>query len=206
MAFDSCSAGTDSPVLSCVFSVRNRLKVRFVASGETQNAMSRLLCRFGHSAAGSLVGALILALSPVWASAQPRDRVVAELLNSQSQLEAELGRVPSHPMLTGTLSAGESESVQVHTCSGMEYKAIGVCDLDCSDVDLTAYNATGEIMDLDVLRDDVPIVRFTPPACGFTRLSVDMVECDGSCEWAVQLYIDDPTPPSGSLGSAGGLP
>ena len=33
MARDICSAGTDSPVLSCVFSVRNRLQGRLVTSG-----------------------------------------------------------------------------------------------------------------------------------------------------------------------------
>ena len=163
--------------------------------------MSRLLRRFSHSAAGSLVGALILTMIPVWASAQPRDRVVADILNSQTEREDERGVVPSHPVLTGTLSARESESVRVHTCSGMEYKAVGVCDLDCRDVNLTAYNAADEAMDSDVLPDDVPIIRFTPSACGFTRLFVEMVKCDGSCEWAVQLYIDDPTPSDGASGA-----
>ncbi len=79
-----------------------------------------------------------------------------------------------------------------------------MCGLGCSDLDLTAYNATAEVMDSDVLPDDVPIVHFTPTACGFTTLSVEMVECDGSCEWAVQLYIDDPAAPSGVSGAENG--
>ena len=168
--------------------------------------MSRLLRSSGRIAVFLLIGGSIIAATPIPASAQPRDRVVADLLNSQTEREAERGVVPSHPVLTGTLSARESESVRVHTCSGMEYKAVGVCDLDCSDVNLTAYNAADEAMDSDVLPDDVPIIRFTPAACGFTRLFVEMVECDGSCEWAVQLYIDDPTPPSGGPSSGKGMP
>ena len=179
-------------------------ELRPAAGGKIQSAMSRRIRSSERLAAIFLVCGSIITATPIPASAQPRDRVVAEVLELHIGREAERGRVPSHRVLTGTLGAGESESVRVHTCSGMEYEAVGICDPDCSDLDLTAYNATAEVMDSDVLLDDVPIVHFTPAACGFTTLSVEMVECNGSCEWAVQLFIDDPAAPSGVSGAENG--
>ena len=204
MVLCSFSNGTSSQVQPRVSSVRARLEIRRVAHGETQRVMSRLLRSFGRLVAIFAIGGSIITATVIPASAQPRDRVVADVLEFHIVREAERGRVPSHRVLTGTLGAGESETAQVHTCSGTEYKAVGMCDFDCSDLDLTAYNATAEVMDSDVLPDGVPIVHFTPTACGFTTLSVEMVECDGSCEWAVQLYIDDPAAPSGVSGAENG--
>ena len=179
-------------------------ELRPAAGGKIQSAMSRRVRSSGRLAAVALIGGLTITATVIPASAQPRDRVVAEILESDIRRMAERGRVPSHRVLTGTLGAGESETAQVHTCSGTEYNAVGMCDFHCSDLDLTAYNATAEVMDSDVLPDDVPIVHFTPTACGFTTLSVEMVECNGSCEWAVQLYIDDPTAPPGASGLGNG--
>ena len=204
MALVGCSAATDSRVVSGVLPVKSRLEVRSVARRETRSAMSRPLRSAGRLVTVPLIGGLIITATVIPASGQPQDRAVAELIDFSSDLEAEGGKVPSHAVLTGTLRAGESETAQTHTCSGTEYKAVGVCDFDCSDLDLTAYNATAEVMDSDVLPDDVPIVYFTPTACGFTTLSVEMVECDGSCEWAVQLYIDDPMPLSDVSGAGNG--
>ena len=105
--------------------------------------MNRTLCSAGRIAAFLLIRGSIITATVSPASAQPRDRVVAEVLELRIGREAERGRVPSHRVLTGTLGAGESESVRVHTCSGMEYEAVGICDPDCSDLDLTAYKRDG---------------------------------------------------------------
>ena len=205
MVFRSFAAGRGSAQMRCRDSPEHTQPgICPVASGKTQSVMSRLLRTCGRSAAISLIGGSIITATVIAASAQPRDRVVADVLEFHIGREAELGRVPSHRVLTGTLGAGESETAQVHTCSGTEYKAVGMCDFDCSDLDLTAYDATAEVMDSDVLPDDVPIVHFTPTACGFTTLSVEMVSCENSCDWGVQLYIDDPTPPSDVSGAGNG--
>ena len=55
--------------------------------------------------------------------------MVADILEFHIVREAEQGRVPSHRVLTGTLGAGESDTAQVHTCSGTEYKAVGMVRL-----------------------------------------------------------------------------
>ena len=180
---------------------RTCLNVRPIVRRKVWSVTGRVLRGSKRLAAIALIGGSINTAASIPAAAQPRDRMVADILEFHIVREAEQGRVPSHRVLTGTLGAGESDTAQVHTCSGTEYKAVGMCDFDCSDLDLTAYDATAEVMDSDVLPDAVPMVHFTPTACGFTTLSVKMVECNGSCEWAVQLYIDDPTAPSGVPGA-----
>ena len=180
---------------------RTRFDARPIARSKVLSVVGRVLRSSLGLAVIALIGGSINTAASIPAAAQPRDRAVADFLEWDVGQQAERGRVPSHRVLTGTLGAGESERVQVHTCSDMEYTAHGFCGSDCSDLDLTAYKELGEVMDSDVLPDAVPMVHFTPTACGFTTLSVKMVECNGSCEWAVQLYIDDPTAPSGVPGA-----
>ena len=204
MVLRSFSPGTSLRVQPRVSSIPTCLEIRRVAHGETQSVMGRLLRSSGRLVAILLIGGSIITAASIPAAAQPRDRAVADFLEWDVGQQAERGHVPSHRVLTGTLGAGEAERVQVHTCSDMEYTAHGFCGSDCSDLDLTAYKELGEVMDSDVLPDAVPMVHFTPTACGFTTLSVKMVECNGSCEWAVQLYIDDPTAPSGVSGAENG--
>ncbi len=178
-------------------------ELRPAAGGKIQSAVSRPVRSSERLPAIFLICGSIITATSIPASGQPRDRVVAELIDFSNELEAEGGKVPSHAVLTGTLRAGETEDVQVHTCADIEYRAVGVCDHDCDDFDLYARDSLGESLDADVLPDDVPILDFTPAACGFTTISVEMVSCEGSCDWGVQLYIDDPTATDGvsSLGN-----
>lgn len=112
--------------------------------------------------------------------------------------------MPYHAPFMGTLDAGETAAIRVHSCSGIQYRVYGLCDGECGDLDLTACDISAEILVSDVLPDDVPILSFTPAESGITTLSVDMVSCTGSCDWAVQVFIDDAiTPATPSPGDGG---
>ena len=139
-------------------------------------------------------------VTPIRAVGQPLDPLVAKQLEASTELQAQWGKVPSHAVLSGDLGHGESASVQVHTCASIEYLAVGACDSGCGDLNLTAYNSSDEDLDSDVLFDDVPILSFTPAICGFTTISVEMVSCTGSCDWGVQVYIDDAMAPDAASG------
>ena len=119
------------------------------------------------------------------------------------EMEDESGRMPSHAPFTGTLDVGGTAGVRVHSCLGIRYWVYGLCDGDCDDLDLTVYDSSAEILVSDVLPDDVPILSFTPAESGITTLSVDMVSCTGSCDWAVHVFIDDAMAPA-ALGSGDG--
>lgn len=69
-----------------------------------------------------------------------------------------------------------------------EYRAIAVCDGDCRDVDLMVSDAAGEVLGMDVLDDDYPIVDFETPG-GEVELTAKMIQCSTDvCYYGVQLF------------------
>lgn len=179
-------------------------EIRSVARKDAHWEGNRLLRKARCRVAVYLIGGLMMTAMPFWVSAQSVDRFVANVLEALRENRAEAGSILAHGPLTGTLGAGESASVQIHTCSGIQYTAQGICDADCTDFDLTAYDSPAGILDSDVLTDDVPVLLFTPAESGITTLFVEMVSCTGSCDWGVQLFIDDGTaPPALDSGDGG---
>ena len=157
-------------------------------------------------AAIALIGGLMIAAVPIRVSAQSLHWWVADMLEGIRESADEDGSVLAHAPLTGALDAGESASIQVHTCSGILYTAVGICDFGCNDLDLTAYDSSGDVLDSDVRSDQFPVLAFTAAKSGITTLSVEMVSCTGSCDWGVQLFIEDPiaraAPGSGDGGAS----
>ncbi len=144
--------------------------------------------------------------TPIGVSAQSLDRWVADVLEGIKAGMAEGGRILAHAPFTGTLDAGESASIQVHTCSGILYTAQGICDFDCTDLDLTAYDSSGDVLDSDVQPEDFPVLAFTAAESGITTLSIEMVSCTDSCDWGVQLFIEVPIAPAAPGSGDGDAP
>ena len=155
---------------------------------ETASCLPR---RFHRLAAIVLIGNLMIAVVPIHVSAQSLHWWVADMLEGIRESADEDGSVLAHAPLTGALDAGESASIQVHTCSGILYTAVGICDFGCNDLDLTAYDSSGDVLDSDVRSDQFPVLAFTAAESGITTLSVEMVSCTDSCDWGVQLFIED---------------
>ena len=73
--------------------------------------------------------------------------------------------------------------------SGRSYIILGVCDNDCSDVDLRLYGPDGSTVIQDLATDDHPTLSFTAPSTGNYRLEVIMATCRQSpCYYGVQLF------------------
>ena len=91
-------------------------------------------------------------------------------------------------VITGMLAALESISLDVELSENMEYRVIGWCDADCSDVDLAVFDQNGREVDSDYLMDDLPILNFRATTTATWRLEVSMVDCRVEpCGWAVQI-------------------
>ena len=184
--------------------LRTNPKARSVVHHRTQWEAAHGLHKSRCRAAAYLIGGLMMTTMPIAALGQPLDPVVEELIEFTKEIEAAAGRIRSHAPFTGTLDGGGTARVRVHSCSGIQYKVYGLCDGDCDDLDLTAYDSSAEILDSDFLTDDFPILDFTPAESGITTLSVVMASCSGSCDWAVQVFIDDATAPAAPrLGDGG---
>jgi hypothetical protein len=125
------------------------------------------------------------------ASAQQNEWVaqVRRQLTSAGSSFSERGYTLSHDVHTGSLRDDASEDLTLTLDAGTEYQIVGVCDNDCSDVDLTLYNAAGAVVDSDMLDDDVPIVSVTPARSGRYRVHVSMAVCTTEpCYYGVGVY------------------
>lgn len=123
-----------------------------------------------------------------------QNNVVNQLLAATDERIASQGfersSVISNGTLRGSLRDSGSETSVVTLRSGVEYVFVGVCDEDCSDLDIILYRSgSSDAVARDLLRDDAPIVRHTPDASGDYRVYVSMADCDVSpCAYAVRIY------------------
>jgi len=92
------------------------------------------------------------------------------------------------PMM-GSLNASANEGMMVNLQGGVRYAIVGVCDNDCTDVDLRIWDPSGTKLAEDILTDDTPVLEFTATVTGQYRLSVEMATCSTNpCYWGVQIF------------------
>ena len=101
-----------------------------------------------------------------------------------------LGRRNFRPVGTtqsGALSEGHKSEFSVTLAPGT-YIVSGVCDADCTDLDLTVLSGTKELAS-DVLEDDVPMVTFTVSRQSSHTFRVEMAACSSEpCGWGARVY------------------
>ncbi|MGH7481643.1 MAG: hypothetical protein ACRELV_05765, partial [Longimicrobiales bacterium] len=67
---------------------------------------------------------------------------------------------------------------------------IGVCDIDCTDLDLGVYDLDGQEIDSDVEVDDRPVVEFEVTEPGEFEVIAYMATCSREpCGFAVQAFM-----------------
>ena len=95
----------------------------------------------------------------------------------------------THRIYTGSLRNSTSEIVTLELDIGTEYRIMGACDADCSDMDLTLYAPSGAVVSSDVQMDDYPIVSVEPGRTGTYRLKVVMATCTAEpCRYGVGVF------------------
>jgi hypothetical protein len=72
---------------------------------------------------------------------------------------------------------------------GKEYLIIGVCDNDCTDVDLAVKGGNGSVIVKDEEVDDTPVTRFRVTSSGRFTVEVTMADCsDEPCFFGFGLF------------------
>lgn len=132
------------------------------------------------------VGAALLTAAP--AAAQPA--TVRTQLDSAATLMGREGFRAQDDFVTGTLEAGEEEEFELELEGGKTYIIVGVCDNDCSDLDMALTTSGGEDVDSDYELDDVPMVMVEVPRGAVYRLKVEMATCDGDCHYGVGVFAN----------------
>jgi hypothetical protein len=61
-----------------------------------------------------------------------------------------------------SLQPGADHRWRVNLRGGVSYRILGVCDNECSDVDIEVLDSSGAVVGSDVLTDDIPIVNVEP--------------------------------------------
>lgn len=79
---------------------------------------------------------------------------------------------------------------QVNLNGGAQYRVIGACDNECTNVDIEVADASGRVLASDVLPDDYPVVTFTAPANGAYQVRIIMRTCTiAPCYAGARLLI-----------------
>jgi hypothetical protein len=117
----------------------------------------------------------------------------------ENQLRAQINRADSlyrdrgysrvmGPEMDG-LGEGANDSYSVQLREGSSYAIHGVCDTDCSDLDLKIFDENNNLISEDTSTDDQPIVQVTPKWTGNFKLQVVMYDCNSApCYYAVSVY------------------
>jgi hypothetical protein len=93
--------------------------------------------------------------------------------------------------LTDGLDEGRSDNYNLQLTAGKDYYLLGVCDNDCSDLDISLYNQNGQLIQEDTASDDKPLVLATPRANGRYQMRVTMASCSSEpCYYSVGVYRD----------------
>lgn len=120
--------------------------------------------------------------------AQYRQQLDAQLQKSREIMQQGGYTVAVGPF-TGALPAGGKERFTLPVQAGVSYRLVGVCDSDCSDVDLRLFNMNGGNIGEDLANDDVPIIELEPTGNGTVQVETEMVTCSAApCYHAIEVY------------------
>ena len=114
---------------------------------------------------------------------------VRNYLNRAASNVMQHGYTVDREPVTGSLNSGNRESMMINLTGGTRYAIVGVCDNDCSDVDLRIWDPSGTKLAEDILTDDTPVLEFTATVTGQYRVSVEMATCSTNpCYWGFQVF------------------
>ncbi|OYW46936.1 MAG: hypothetical protein B7Z33_00770 [Sphingomonadales bacterium 12-68-11] len=137
----------------------------------------------------SVFGAALLAAVPALAQDE-WEQQVQKLIERAGESYSENGYHYGGFTRTGSLRDGATERVTVRLGSNVDNQLVGVCDTDCSDLDLILLDSDGDQVDSDVADDDVPIVSLRPSRDGVYTIEVRMIDCDENpCRYGIQQFI-----------------
>lgn len=89
---------------------------------------------------------------------------------------------------TNVLDASASERVSVSLPRGSQYIIMGVCDNDCTDLDLAVIKGGVELSQ-DTTDDDWPLVEVTPTGDPSYVIKVTMFECStANCGYQLTVW------------------
>lgn len=94
--------------------------------------------------------------------------------------------------LIGWLNNGDSPATNwpVDLTAGTSVMIIGVCDNDCTDVDLVLEDRDRVVLASDTAADDLPLLRFTPDSTATYWIKPTMHACQvNPCGYGIGVFV-----------------
>ncbi len=124
---------------------------------------------------------------------------LAEANEFEEQVNAQLDAVAkrllgegarrSHEPYIDAIDNRKSDTITIELDAGDSYALVGVCDVDCSDMDMFLYDAYGNELDRDVEDDDVPVVTLDTKYTGKYTIRVEMIACsENPCYYGIGTF------------------
>lgn len=135
--------------------------------------------------AAAAAAAILLPTAAV--TAAPQNDIVQMLFDKATEIYGGKGYSPTGWETRGEMKQGAEQTFQVALKGGSEFSIVGVCDTDCSNLDIYLSDASGKLVDSDVEDDDFPIVGATAPGTYTAR--VVMKGCASApCAFGAKAY------------------
>ncbi|MBL8546846.1 MAG: toll/interleukin-1 receptor domain-containing protein [Hyphomonadaceae bacterium] len=118
----------------------------------------------------------------------PQQIIVAQLQQASGALSQQGYQMVGQPF-SGGLQPGQTWDVPAQMSAGYEYQIVGVCDRDCSDLDIRLFDGNGALIVEDTSTTSQPNVGVIPTSSGTFNVQVHMYACTvAPCYYAVALY------------------
>lgn len=117
------------------------------------------------------------------------ERQVQGYIRETTRKLGDQGYGPTGENRSGTLNTRESTSFTVTLQAGNNYVVAGVCDDDCTELDLALYAANGYEVDAARQAGNAPILRVAPRETMAYRVKVFMSSCRmNPCAYGVAAF------------------
>lgn len=180
---DSDLETDDTPLLHVIPSRNGRYRIKVSMVKCSANP-----CRYGVGLWSKPAGSSTSASSSS-SSGDQWESVVRSQLNRAGQIATDQGYAMSHEVFMGRLDDDANESLNIPLDGGTNYMLVGVCDQDCSDMDLVIYDPNGDEVDSDLQDDDKPVLQLSPRSNGRYRVKVMMPACRANpCRYGVGVW------------------
>lgn len=99
------------------------------------------------------------------------------------------GYTPTEAPKVGRLGHGATTYVSVSMLANRDYQIIGVCDDQCTDLDLQLFSPQQQLLDADHSADALPVVFTSPRTSGTYYIRIWMNGCSSSiCEFGIGTF------------------
>ncbi len=132
-----------------------------------------------------------------------QSQIVLAQLDTLTVLMANEGFAPEGERRLGALRLGAIESLTFQLRANVNYLLMGMCDEDCSDLNLEIQSPDGQIIARDDGPDDVPLLAFETTTAGAFTVRVSMQACSVEpCGFGVAAF----SPGGGGQGGGAAAP